>query len=218
MFFFDFWRNHYNSPICCLLFIPKRSTRSSDTDENYTDYNIPCKIRVNNTIIVENNKEYTSNISSRHLGFFIDIFPCDHYPNKKWKRNLVQSIKHLYYGKSLFYRKNLSVKATVLSKIIHYTLPLFLLNKLKDLIIHSLNKDTKRNNIISKGIELPFHKGISTSQDIFPLQKIEFENMFFYAPNNTHSYLSSLYGSDYMTPPSKDKRICHSSEFYIIND
>ncbi|MEX6237725.1 LicD family protein [Providencia hangzhouensis] len=67
-------------------------------------------------------------------------------------------------------------------------------------------------------MELPFHKGISTSQDIFPLQKIEFENMFFYAPNNTHSYLSSLYGSDYMTPPSKDKRICHSSEFYIIND
>ncbi|MFM2478162.1 hypothetical protein ABTQ23_13015, partial [Celerinatantimonas sp. MCCC 1A17872] len=25
----DFWRNHYNSPICCLLFIPQRSTRSN---------------------------------------------------------------------------------------------------------------------------------------------------------------------------------------------
>ncbi len=43
------------------------------------------------------------------------------------------------------------------------------------------------------------------TNDIFPLQEIEFENYLFYAPHNTDKYLKHIYG-DYMKLPPEEKR------------
>ena len=51
-----------------------------------------------------------------------------------------------------------------------------------------------------------------TYDNIFPLKEIEFEGMKIMAPNNPEHYLTKLYGSDYLTPPSIDKQHPASSK------
>lgn len=45
--------------------------------------------------------------------------------------------------------------------------------------------------------------------DLFPLQRVAFEDFEVFAPNNLDKYLTQLYG-DYMTPPPVEKRFSHS--------
>lgn len=46
-----------------------------------------------------------------------------------------------------------------------------------------------------------------TYNDIFPVREIEFEGVSFFAPNNTDSYLTKLYGENYMSPPPIEKQV-----------
>ncbi len=46
----------------------------------------------------------------------------------------------------------------------------------------------------------------------FPPRRCEFEGAEAFVPNDTHEYLSQLYGADYMTPPPENKRERH---FYV---
>lgn len=52
----------------------------------------------------------------------------------------------------------------------------------------------------------PRLKDYFTYNEIFPLRDIELEGYTFLAPNNTDTYLTRLFGSDYMTPPPKEKQ------------
>ncbi|AVL73312.1 MULTISPECIES: LicD family protein [Providencia] len=209
-------REDFNRFISCSydeLDSNKYFLQTPKTDKFYKDFDIPCKLKINNTLLIESNK--TSTLSKKpHQGFFIDIFPCDQYPTDKLTRKMYQSIYFLYHGKSLFYRKNISKKALIASHLIHYTIPIKLLNWLTSKVCNRLNKN-KNNTIISKGVELPFHKGNIPKDNIFPLSKIYLSGYAFYSPNNSHEYLKSLYGINYMTPPPLDQQISHSSEFYI---
>lgn len=45
-----------------------------------------------------------------------------------------------------------------------------------------------------------------TFDDIFPLKRIQFEHITVNCPNNTHSYLTKLYGPNYITPPEEANR------------
>ncbi|QGM63672.1 LicD family protein [Proteus mirabilis] len=56
------------------------------TDKDYIFFiNIPCKLRINNTEIVEKNlKKYIIAIMKKsHHGLFVDIFPYDKYSENK---------------------------------------------------------------------------------------------------------------------------------------
>ncbi|HEJ9545087.1 TPA: LicD family protein [Proteus mirabilis] len=188
--------------------------QTCNTDPYYKEYDIPCKVRVNNTYIEESKKIFKNNLNLKaHNGFFIDIFPCDKYPNNKFLRDFFQSISVIYKAKSLFFRKSLTKKAFFSSRIIHYIIPINLLNYLNLKVTNYLNNNSKKHPIISKGIELPFHKGNIPQDKIFPLKKIKFEDYYFYGPNNNDYYLTELYGSDYMTPPPLINRVPHSVIF-----
>ena len=43
-------------------------------------------------------------------------------------------------------------------------------------------------------------KGIRRKSDIFPLKKIQFEDILLWAPNNSHEYLKSIF-NNYMKIP-----------------
>jgi lipopolysaccharide cholinephosphotransferase len=57
-------------------------------------------------------------------------------------------------------------------------------------------------------------RGYYSSNDLFPLQKIEFERFKFNCPLNKHAYLVSLYGDNYMQLPPEDKRLTHLTFLY----
>lgn len=189
------------------------------TDPYYKEYDIPCKVRVNNTYIEESNKILKNKLALKvHNGFFIDIFPCDKYPTNNLLRRVIQSISILYKGKSLFFRKSLSKKAFLFSRIIHYLVPFKVLIFIHFKITKYINKPSNKYNLISKGIELPFHKGNIPQDKIFPLKKIKFEDYYFYGPNDNDYYLTELYGSDYITPPTLINRVPHSVIFKKMNN
>jgi len=50
-----------------------------------------------------------------------------------------------------------------------------------------------------------------------PLQKIEFEGLEFYAPNNPYHYLENLYTFNYMELPPLNKRATHAYEVIVHN-
>jgi hypothetical protein len=50
-----------------------------------------------------------------------------------------------------------------------------------------------------------YKKEIFSKEVFFPLKKMEFEGREYSVPNNTHSYLTQIYG-DYMQPPPEDQR------------
>ena len=55
-------------------------------------------------------------------------------------------------------------------------------------------------------------KGIRRPSDIFPLRKLKFEDTEFYAPNNPHEYLKTLYGN-YKKLPLDIKIAKHTLNF-----
>lgn len=56
-----------------------------------------------------------------------------------------------------------------------------------------------------------------TYDDIFPLKDVDFEGVKVMAPNNSKSYLTKLYGADYLTPPPVNKQIPASSKMVAKN-
>ena len=73
----------------------------------------------------------------------------------------------------------------------------------------------KKSNVIQPGIDTSgflniSRKDIVRNSDIFPLKKILFEDWEFYAPNNPHIYLKSLYNF-YNKIPATGLQICKHS-------
>lgn len=77
-------------------------------------------------------------------------------------------------------------------------------------IVNLEGKIFHRNSLMHD-FGVPFYN-IRTPQEVFPLQKIEFEGRLFPAPANPDAYLRRIYG-DYMTLPPEDKRVSHQIIF-----
>lgn len=180
------------------------------TDKNYKFWRIPCKIRINNTLIIEKGLlEANSYNPNSHNGLFIDILPIDSSPQSFFHE---LGIKILNLGYTLkFLNTNFgSRKIRKILKFFGSILPLRLLDFFKSYLLKKLN-----GRFYIYGIELPFKRRYFSSSDIFPLSKVSFEGHEFSCPNDTHSYLTKLYGSNYMQPPPLDSRVSHHHKIEI---
>ena len=139
----------------------------------------------------------------------IDIFTYDYYHSKleeNEKKDL--SLKIEKYSKPKIIRKHNSFETIVekSKKITHK----FILN----------NKTISLENTPAIFMAIDFHHGWKNKvydwENIFPLQKIEFENIKFNAPNNSHKVLTSIYGN-YMEIP-KDSYPRHTAYLNITNE
>ncbi len=126
---------------------------------------------------------------------FLDFFVLDYYDDMLNISNLQSLVKK--------YKKK-SMKIKIFSERLDF---------IKSAIEES-NFVVDESNSIQVGIDnanfyLYSLKGIRRKSDIFPLIKMQFEDTEFYAPNNTHEYLKTIY-SYYDKLPSKIKAVKHA--------
>ncbi len=159
-----------------------------------TDSSFPydfIKIRSDKGIIVEKHEQGKE--INYDQGIFIDIFPMI---------AIKSGIVYRYiYKVNFLLIKLFSYKYLNLLSLSRYFV--FLSSKLH------IGWKNKSNRVIYSG-NVPFLPFYVPIKSIFPLKKVLFENREFPVPCNTHDYLGSLYGDDYMELPTLHKRKTHA--------
>lgn len=182
-----------------------------ETDEYYDVYPVPCKIRYNNTMFLE---EGAKENYKMHNGVYIDIFPYDSLP----KYNVVYKVQRaLSYNilKSFKRLRDIPEKLSFKNKItfsFYKLLVKMFPNKRRLKFFNFLIKWNSRNSkYMGYGVDTYWSEYVYEKSDYFQLVKLEFEGQYFYAPKNYHTILTQLYG-DYMIMPKEEDRAWHSKE------
>ncbi|WP_195469796.1 LicD family protein [Clostridium sp. D43t1_170807_H7] len=169
-------------------------------------------------LIEEDDAEY-------HEGLFVDIFPYDFYEcnlkDKSYIRKKISEINYLMLFKSkLTYEKNIVEN---LKRVIAKVYKQILIRK--DLNQFCVDRQKKATNGIKKengkfvgyGSEIgEFDFDRYMEKDIiFPIKEGNFEDIKVKIPNDSHRYLSTIYGERYMDIPKVEDRYNHNKGIYI---
>lgn len=179
------------------------------SDEHYAS---PLgKLRKNKTVF----HERTSGLGGQHRGIFIDVFPLDTKPTKKWQQVLQQRstyvLKRLLMIKGGYeigaggggVRRTTRLLAGAMSKL----LP-------RPLLVGLLNHQMSRRNgcpavkYISVSGPYSYDRETLDARWVNELVELPFEHTTIPAFRDAHSYLTRIYG-DYMILPPKSDRIGH---------
>lgn len=145
-----------------------------------------AKLRDRQSTYIEDWEE-GKNIHS-HQGIFIDIFPVNYISPSK-----AEMYRHIVNISKIFCNRYIKI------------------DSIANQFINKLNSFHSANNtfIVSGGENMHYVTHVSR-EVVFPLQVLEFEGMKVPVPYNTHAYLVSIFGEDYMTLPPKEKQKVHS--------
>lgn len=172
-------------------------------------------------LVLDENAQY-------HQGIYIDIFPFDIYSTNKFISFFCERLYKQMYIKvqaiNAPLKKPFLTKSNVLKNIIKILLKIiffpFAIFNYK--VISKLNIKTREKRIKKMKNNEKLTYGIGTDvlnwdkifkyESIFPLKKLNFENISFPVPNDCKSYLTVLYGSDFMELPPASKRVYHNKE------
>lgn len=172
--------------------------QTPETDPHTKEHIV--KVRDLNSLFIENGDTFGQPYVK---GIFVDIFPFVDYPDipSSWTKKLTRGISRSY--SILHHAHNYSIRAVAEffyfgAKYISFSAVWY--------IVSLFGKKTRASNIPRQN-----GYGISHSSDsIWPLGSILFEEHEFSAPCNPDSYLTDLYG-DYMKIPPEEKRVFHSA-------
>lgn len=156
--------------------------QNNQTDPNYVY--LYAKVRDRNSRIEE---ACPVNQNFKYKGVFIDIFMLES-TNLLLKKISVPLYNRLIFGLAMkegIWKYVLKFNKSIILKVLF---PLFR-------IISKLESSETINH--TYGVGFPKQRNLI---DIFPLKKIEFEGIFFNAPQNVDAYLTKLYGC-YMDIP-----------------
>ncbi|WP_195469801.1 LicD family protein [Clostridium sp. D43t1_170807_H7] len=169
-------------------------------------------------LIEEYNAEY-------HEGLFVDIFPYDFYEcnltDKSYIRKKISEINYLMLFKSkLPYEKNIveNLKRGIAKGykqiLIRKDLNEFCVDRQKK-AINGIKKENAR--FVGYGSEIgEFDFDRYMEKDIiFPVKEGEFEDIKVKIPNDSHRYLTTIYGESYMDIPKIEDRYNHNKGIYI---
>ncbi len=143
------------------------------------------------------------------MGLFVDIFPMDKYHKKSF------AFKQEYLFKTIFYYLckavdcGASKNAPLIKRMVYAFNPVFrslLQGYLKQ--IQSRIRENKKlgsDCLIGHGLDTPWRRFFDYNA-IFPIANAPFEGYQFMIPHHSDTYLTTLYGKDYMTPPPVEKR------------
>ena len=168
--------------------------QNTKTDNTFPfDY---TKIRDNRATIIEFHEEGKD--VKYNQGLFLDIFPMLAIKDTKLHNFFY---KYSFTAIRFFSAKKFEQKS---------------LRKLFISLLHKLHLDwDKKDTKIIYGGEMPDVAGAFSYNRIFPLKKMKFEGLEFFAPNDSDDYLQELYGKDYMKLPPVEKRTVHAVEIYL---
>ena len=175
--------------------------QSEFNDVNY--FHKFAKVRNINTLIHE---EGSTQFENR--GIFIDIFP------RESSNLFFVKIYHLIMGNS-FYKSRFKESKMSLSSN-------FLINNSRILIANSILVVNRLLNKVFKFKEsyalsfVKYYVGLNREQ-LYPLKNVIFEGESFNSPSDHDAYLKSYFG-DYMTIPTPDKRIVHSTKIEFFEN
>lgn len=157
-------------------------------------------------------------------GLYIDIFPLDSYSDNFFKRNFYEKLhKHLFIKsflvnaplkKPFFKGSNLPKniirllsRATIIFSILNHKKIYNLSLKTREKRIANMKNNAKTN--YGYGTDILNWDKVLKAEVIYPLKRMSFEDGEFLVPNDCHSFLTTLYGSNYMTPPPEYNRYAH---------
>lgn len=180
--------------------------QNQSTEWNYI--NCGCmRLRDLKTKLIYDNNDEDQNIHKmlKFQGLQLDIFEIEQ-GLKKWMKVIPNLFSYYFIEgvakrtKTSFLRNVANFNARFFNKIIY---PIFRLFK---------NSDTA----ISYAVGCPFFEKHNYN-NIFPLQKISFENYTFNCPNNTTEYLKEIYG-DWEKIPTQEEIITHETTIKFLNE
>lgn len=182
-----------------------------ETDEYYDVYPVPCKVRYNNTMFLEEgaNENY-----KMHNGIYIDVFPYDSLPKNNFtykiqrtlSYNILKSFKRLRdKPEKLSFKNKLTFS---FYKLVVKIFPNKRRLKFFNFLIKWNNQDS---DYMGYGVDTYWSEYVYKKSDYFDLTKLEFEGQYFCAPRNYHAILTQLYG-DYMKMPKEEDRVWHAKE------
>lgn len=159
-------------------------------------------------------------------GIFVDIIPIDGLPSKdkevrKYKKRVHKVYDLVTSSDFPYYAASVSLKTGV--KKIVKAFPYYVLSKAnggkKQLIkeldalsrTYCLEESDRCGHLLSR-----YKDSLGYPSTIWKeLKEYEFEGYYFKGVADSHTYLSLLYGKDYMEIPSKEKQVTHEEhEFY----
>jgi lipopolysaccharide cholinephosphotransferase len=147
---------------------------------------------------------------SEWTGIYIDIFPYDNVINFKpllyVQDFFINKSKAFYLYKTAKRKKNKSVKYSIFMMV----LKCFTLKQIQKFrqFPMTLFRNKKTDYWVQWTGEYRLHKELFHKSLFFPLKEIEFEGVQYKCPNNTHEYLTQVYG-DYMKLPPEEERGGH---------
>lgn len=182
-----------------------------ETDKHYDVYPVPCKVRYNNTIFLEEHAKENHNM---HNGVYIDVFPYDSLPKYNFiykiqrglSYNILKSFKRLRdMPEKLSFKNKLTFTFyKLVTKIFPY--------KRREKFFNYLIKwNDPKSKYMGYGVDTFWSEYVYKKEDYFDLVKLEFEGKYFYGPKNYDAILTQLYG-DYMTMPKEEDRVWHAKE------
>jgi lipopolysaccharide cholinephosphotransferase len=169
--------------------------QTSTTDKGFKfDY---MKLRSNKVKIVEFH-EIDKEVDY-HQGVFVDIFPMLTLPNTEFHQAFYEDALKLIRDVS-------SISLHTPNGKDHPKVRKALLEALNEMHEGWEKEDIK---VIYSG-KMPDVAAWFNMDEIFPLSKIEFEGLEFYAPKNPKHYLDAIYSFNFMELPPLDKRTVHA--------
>jgi len=133
-----------------------------------------------------------------HQGIFIDIFPVNTILNRPFQ---IQRYKFMLNFAKIFVNR------------------FWVWRQPAKMMIRLINRmHTKEGDFIVSGGESMHYVIHVPKKSIFPLRKIMFEGRSFPVPNDTDTYLSSIFGVEYMQPPPPERRKQHSCKIELFEE
>ena len=200
-------------------FPPDLFLQTAETDATYDKFGKPpCKVRDEHSLMVESHQPR----QSAHPGLFIDIFPVDKMHLSGHDRQVDERMKRRYWNLCVLYNlrwewsKSLKINARNLVFLMKYALRLkFWLKRYMDRAAKRIayNKQLTGKYRLGFGFDVPWVRFFEV-EEIYPLQRISFEDGEFPAPHSAESVLKQYYG-DFMKLPNKEQRVSHASALVV---
>lgn len=165
--------------------------------------NVYAKVTDPTTISKPNRTPY-------RYGVFLDIFPLDSVPEDPSER-----IKYIHRAQSAQNRLYHRQKKDIVSILKSYRHSVkWWRNRCLELVSDPRYAESPLCSHILGTMD---GRTVINKDRFDSLREIEFEGHKFMAFSDTHSYLSMVYGEDYMTPPPEKDRVGHYETFYRLD-
>ncbi len=182
--------------------LPKELPSDMVYQDYTTDPNYPilvAKVRDRHSYLYE--AEWTNKLKEK--GIFLDIIPMEEIPDLAWKAKLDYWYGHCLRGVHHY----AGTRDTILSAI---AFPFVWLLVVLTRFVNRFRQTDQLAHVYGWRAYNSFSK-----RDLYPIRRMQFENMQVCVPNNPDAVLTRLFG-DYMQIPPEDKRATHTNriEFY----